>query len=311
MTRSLWFPGANLSQTFDVSGREMRTVNTFLFHTTEGRSWPGYSGNFPTLTYHPKEHVFRQHCMFNFACMALRDLPGGVRPNWNNVAQIEVIGTSGWNAELAAAGWHIKDIDQQAIDDLGRLVGWSHSEWEVPLTSIQPWSHPRLSFDEWTNFYGVLGHQHVPENDHSDPGNLIPIDRIMAAAVAGVGGGTGAGGGVPSGTVTPPPPPPPAATYTVSIAHLHAAMLHDVAAPNGVFSSYRNEVDVLQSMLQRVPSLGYSPYQRGFYGTTMVKAVKRLQGWWPYTKTPDGWLGMQEMTRLVRETMPGQVNVTA
>jgi hypothetical protein len=30
----------------------------------------------------------------------------------------------------------------------------------------------RLSFDEWNHIRGWIGHQHVPENDHGDPGDI-------------------------------------------------------------------------------------------------------------------------------------------
>lgn len=45
----------------------------------------------------------------------------------------------------------------------------------------------RFTFSEWLNFLGHCGHQHVPENDHGDPGNFN-AERMLQFARAIVGG---------------------------------------------------------------------------------------------------------------------------
>ena len=41
----------------------------------------------------------------------------------------------------------------------------------------------RFTNVQWENFTGVCGHQHVPENDHGDPGDL-PIDRLFTGGTS-------------------------------------------------------------------------------------------------------------------------------
>src|SRR5699024_4551413 len=60
----------------------------------------------------------------------------------------------------------------------------------IPLSSSVVWAkYPgsygemasqRLSDSEWEEYTGWLGHQHAPENDHGDPGDL-PVASILAA----------------------------------------------------------------------------------------------------------------------------------
>jgi hypothetical protein len=42
-----------------------------------------------------------------------------------------------------------------------------------------------MSAAEWDTFTGWCGHQHIPENDHTDPGAL-PIARLLAHPAAAV-----------------------------------------------------------------------------------------------------------------------------
>ena len=39
-----------------------------------------------------------------------------------------------------------------------------------------------MSIPEWRNAYGIVGHQHVPENVHGDPGDL-KIARLLRFAL--------------------------------------------------------------------------------------------------------------------------------
>jgi hypothetical protein len=45
-------------------------------------------------------------------------------------------------------------------------------------------SPARMSFAQWQNFTGWCGHQHVPENDHGDPGSM-DFARVIALAKGG------------------------------------------------------------------------------------------------------------------------------
>ena len=57
----------------------------------------------------------------------------------------------------------------------------------IPLTSSVKWTGNtaklRLSKSEYDNTVGIVGHMHVPHNDHDDPGNIWPM---VNAALGGV-----------------------------------------------------------------------------------------------------------------------------
>ncbi|RMF59089.1 MAG: hypothetical protein D6746_08790, partial [Bacteroidetes bacterium] len=42
----------------------------------------------------------------------------------------------------------------------------------------------RFTIDEWNKFSGVCGHQHVPDNDHWDPGKLDAVTILRVARAA-------------------------------------------------------------------------------------------------------------------------------
>jgi len=176
---------------FDPS-RRMGDVNVLVLHTTEGTSWPGYSAGSmtPTFTYDPRSHQMRQHIPVNMAGRALV----GSTTNRMNCAQIEVIG-------FAALGG---PLDAQAVQDLGALLAWLNTEWSVPLVAPYAFAaagYHRMSNAEWTVFRGVCGHQHVPLNDHWDPG------AMNAAAILAAAHSSSAAGGVVSGTAHIPGAP--------------------------------------------------------------------------------------------------------
>ncbi|MGW3492038.1 hypothetical protein ACWDEM_32480, partial [Streptomyces sp. NPDC001054] len=73
----------------------------------------------------------------------------------------------------------------------GAFAKWAHEQHGVPLTSGVTWkAYPasygssagvRMSAAKWSSYRGHCGHQHVPENDHGDPG-AFPMAAILAAA---------------------------------------------------------------------------------------------------------------------------------
>lgn len=112
---------------------------------------------------------------------SLRNLPGGVETNnRGDVFQVEVVGraadvpgySSAWFANLALY--------------VQRICG----ETGVPIVFPRPFvAYPasfglhaaqRMSNDEWLAFAGVCGHQHVPESDHGDPGDMTRLVELLA-----------------------------------------------------------------------------------------------------------------------------------
>lgn len=194
MTPSILYPPADhKTQWFGNPSVIMPKIEKLVIHTTEtAGGWPSYQRGAitPTLTYDPWAHKWRQHLPLNGSARALLDPSGtAVRENRDGVVQVEVSCYS--DPKLAQQhGHYVGDLDEQAIDDLGRLVAWLHTEWSLELAAAPHWlpypasagkSAVRMSSAQFDAFKGVLGHQHVSGNDHGDPGDL-DIDSIMATA---------------------------------------------------------------------------------------------------------------------------------
>jgi hypothetical protein len=193
MTRATMYPPADrTSQWFANAypGSIMAlTAPVFVLHTTEGgNTWPGYGGGAvaPTITalpdYTNQKLLFRQHFPLNMSARALRNLSGGVQTNTAGAIQIELCGT----CVPGGPGMYWPEAPDWALRSLAEFVNFLRAEWGLP-TTLPPRgfkAYPaggdtqRLSFAEWVNFSGICGHQHVPENDHSDPG-LFPIQRLL------------------------------------------------------------------------------------------------------------------------------------
>ncbi|MGW6418853.1 peptidoglycan recognition protein family protein [Streptomyces sp. NPDC055055] len=199
-------PGAVLDLFFGTgsySGSDME-VNCGVIHTTEGPTLYDYQGgaSAPTVTSVPdfkaKRLVHHQHFDVDESARALVNEPGGVQTNTANVVQWELVGTCdpATHAKWTRQGIeHIywPDPPDWAIRDVAALMRWLNEQHGIPLTGRSEWlaypgsygdSRVRMSNSEWTAFKGWCGHQHVPENDHGDPGAL-PFARILAAAKGG------------------------------------------------------------------------------------------------------------------------------
>ncbi|MEU0739268.1 peptidoglycan-binding protein [Streptomyces sp. NPDC006134] len=159
--------------------------NVIILHTTEGNSWPSYSGGSMAPNFTVKGGQVRQHFAANESSRALENRPGGVQTNTLNAVQIELVGT----CTKGGPGLYWPDASDADMAALVDLVKWLTSEYPIPVVSTsKPWlPYPssygsaggqRMSFSEWNNFAGIAGHQHVPENSHGDPGNF-PIKRLI------------------------------------------------------------------------------------------------------------------------------------
>ncbi|MEI5520647.1 hypothetical protein WB388_08535 [Streptomyces brasiliscabiei] len=192
------------------SGSDME-INCGVAHTTEGRTVPSYAdasgrrgANAPTATGLPdckaKRLRWYQHYDVDESARALANKLGGVETNRANVFQIELVGTCDPKARDAwVRAGHRQDVDfifwpeapDWALAEVAWLVRWLHDNHGVPLTCVRDWlaygvdarrpgavpasygaSPARMTFGEWRSFTGWCGHQHVPENDHGDPGAM-------------------------------------------------------------------------------------------------------------------------------------------
>lgn len=180
--------------------------NVAVWHTTEGRTLPGYDGGAvaPNLTAVPdiasRKLKWYQHFDIDRSSRALVNSSGGVETNTANAVQIELVGTcapatrDSWNK----AGYQFiywPDAPAWALAEVAKFVSWLHDNHGVRAESRVTWkAYPgsygtdngvRLSGAAWGAYYGHLGHQHVPENLHGDPG-AIDFNRIIELALGGV-----------------------------------------------------------------------------------------------------------------------------
>lgn len=192
------YPGANTTaQWFNGAfpGVVMGVTDKFIIHTTEGSGWPSYSGGAaaPTFTVYPdtvnKKLVIRQHFPLDTSSRALVHPAGTPQTNNDGVIQAEFIGTC--DPSLAQRGvFFWPQAPKWALDGMAEIIATLHTLRGIPLTAWPKWnaypasagnSSSRMSWAQWAAFSGVAGHQHVPGNDHGDPGN-IDINYVMAKA---------------------------------------------------------------------------------------------------------------------------------
>lgn len=111
---------------------------------------------------------------------ALRNLSGGVETNnRGGVRQVEIIGRAA----------DVLSYSNQWYQNLAAYVRTAAAESDVPLMFPCPFvAYPqsygfgvaqRLDPSEWLTIEGVIGHQHVPENDHGDPGDLSRLVALL------------------------------------------------------------------------------------------------------------------------------------
>lgn len=195
------YPGATTGSSWyqDTYGGDAMESNVVVWHTTEGTSLPTYSGGSqaPNFTAMPdfaaKALRWYQHFDFDVSSRALMNKAGGVETNTLNAVQVELVGTCDPTAHKRWARvphLYTPELPDWVIRDLAAFARWARDHHGVPLSSGQTFkAYPssygatstRMTGAEWNNFRGHCGHQHVPENDHGDPG-AFPITAVLAAA---------------------------------------------------------------------------------------------------------------------------------
>jgi hypothetical protein len=254
-------------------GDAMPHPNVIVLHTTEGNSFPSYGGGGMAPTFTIKGGEVHQHFYANHSARALMNKAGGVETNTLNAVQIELVGT----CSKGGPGLYWPDASDADLAALVDLVDWLTDTYPIPLVSTsKPWlSYPssygskngqRMSFDEWEGFSGLCGHQHVPENDHGDPGNF-PIKRLIELVKAKKGKSQPA----PS-KPAPKPAPKPASKIQALDPHVKPGARHA-------------QVKDLQHFLVKA---GYGPIPGAYstyYGPETQKAVARFHNKNPHLKS--------------------------
>jgi hypothetical protein len=233
VTKTEIYPGADAKSAWhadDHPGVHF-DANCGCLHTTEGITRPGYEGGAtaPNVTFVPDMKAQRlqavQHFPIDMSSRALKNLTGGVETNTLNVTQVELVGTCdpkhrrSWDGagKILAGRDYIywPDAPDWALRDLAKFMAWCETEHGIPLEGPINWvrypdsygfnAPQRFSAAQWRVFKGWCGHQHVPENDHGDPGN-INFARLLDYAHA-LAGAHAAPGPKPPPKPTPKPAP--------------------------------------------------------------------------------------------------------
>jgi hypothetical protein len=108
--------------------------------------------------------------------------------NRDNVFQLEVICYSDKDIGDDVGGLWVGDPSNQHYQDIARICVQLHEELDLPLENTVTWHEGRaaffddvrLSLAKYDAYRGILGHVHVPENTHWDPGGFR-ASRLMAA----------------------------------------------------------------------------------------------------------------------------------
>ena len=141
-----------------------------IVHTTETQSLPSYP--YPphvTINLLAPDTIW-QHVTGTKGAYALKSSTPS--PNYQMGAV--------WQVEHIAYARDTPNAPQLFYDSLAREVVWFHRNKGVPLVFAPVWEDGsaygdwpgRMSAEEFTEFSGVCGHQHVYANDHWDPGAL-------------------------------------------------------------------------------------------------------------------------------------------
>jgi len=304
------FPGASTTYWHEGNyGGTAMEVNVVVWHSTEGTSVPTYGGgsSAPNLTVMPdfknKRLVWYQHFNIDTSSRALMNLRGGVETNTLNVVQIEVVGTCDPTTHKKWGNTphlYMADLPDWVIDGLAEFAAWLYKNHGVPLSEnvtfkAYPASYGssagvRMSQSKWNSYRGHCGHQHVPENDHGDPG-AFPIDQILSKARS------------LSGTVTPPKTSGTGAVKPkVSLKNLVAAAKADPKRPQGS-GLHESDTKPVERALDKLNLLSASYAKDGAFGSLTVEAYAKWQRSLGYTGSDaDGIPGATSLKKLASKT---------
>lgn len=205
----LWYPPAIRNEAVRDSGSfSSGAPSRGVLHTTESHSFTprpdsygGWHTSYPHFTAIERSSGFEiyQHIPLNRAARALRNPAGGVQTNRHGAIQIEIVGKASESPSMS----------NRLLTGLAAWMRWV--EKQTGIQQVSPTfdgsaaygvnGSARMAASVWNSFNGWCGHQHVPENDHWDPGR-IPIDKLLA-------------GGAEPDPVVPAPEPVQSARYRV------------------------------------------------------------------------------------------------
>lgn len=160
-----------------------------LLHSTETGTWPGYnegqSAPHETWRWNHSTKKFdkRQHVPHTLASRSLKNADGGVQTNRDGVHQVELIGSCDKTFATKYGYDYIPEMGDDFLRELGLEIRKLAKDVSCSIIlTKRPWvrypdsyglsASQRMGQVEWDGFAGICGHEHAPENDHGDPGNL-------------------------------------------------------------------------------------------------------------------------------------------
>lgn len=187
----LWYPIARKSLIFPGAGLFVSASKRGVLHTTEGGSLQSAletykkTKAYPHLTFDPWSIVWEQHIPMDVAATALENKPGGVQTNLMGAIQIEIVGSC--DPRNKGKLPMVSEMSTRAYLALSDGMAWIEDKTGIQPTAPKFVSYPgsygsdnkvRFTEKQWIEFDGWCGHEHVPENEHGDPG-LIDIDILL------------------------------------------------------------------------------------------------------------------------------------
>lgn len=166
-----------------------------LLHTTEGGSIEGAVAAYraknawPHLTFDARTRRLVQHVPLNRAARALRSGGSLGKTNFARVIQVEIIGYSAESPnrselELRNLGWLVAELSKMVPFEVAAKITFYGLDAGFTIASRK--ARQRLGWLAWYRFAAILGHQHAPNNDHWDPGDL-DVEAIVRYALEYLG----------------------------------------------------------------------------------------------------------------------------
>ena len=199
----LWWSKASRDELRDagvfVGGRPKGVI-----HTTEGKTYAGARGAYIasggsaphfTVSFERERFEAWQHIPLNRAARALARAPGNpIQTNRWSAIQIEMVGYADAEQCKKHDGLYQADFPEPYLAGIAELMRWVEANAGVGRhgarfvhypESYGPANGVRMGGEQWRLFDGWCGHQHVPGNDHGDPGDF-DIARLIGGAVPAI-----------------------------------------------------------------------------------------------------------------------------
>jgi hypothetical protein len=163
-----WHPDA-IRVPYADAGAFIDAPPRLVWHTVEGYNLPAYKGSAPHFTLSIKTGKLWQHVPVNRASSSLKHPSGTAETNHAHAIQVELTDAFAKDSQdwSAAAYARIASLARWIEKNAGvaRRCGVEFGRYPNALPK-------RLSGTAWLRYSGHIGHQHVPNNDHGDPGAL-------------------------------------------------------------------------------------------------------------------------------------------